>query len=76
MASEAAAAPEVNSDLRFEISDLDYLHIQVHIAYMVWTLLTASEATMASKQSQRSNLASELKFVAHITYVTLSKASE
>ena len=27
---------EVMSDLRFEISDLDYLQIHVYIAYMVW----------------------------------------
>ena len=26
-------APELRSDLRFEISDLDYLHIHVHLAY-------------------------------------------
>ena len=29
-------ALEVRTDLRFEISDLNYLHIHVHIAYMVW----------------------------------------
>ena len=28
---------EIRSDLRFEISDLNYLHIHVHIAYMIWT---------------------------------------
>ena len=36
-ASEAAmtsTASEDRSDLRFEISDLNYLHINVHIAYM------------------------------------------
>ena len=49
-------ASEVTSDLIFEISDLDYLHIHVHIAYMVWILLTASQATTASKQPWRSNL--------------------
>ena len=42
-------ASEVRSDLRFEISDLNYLHIHVHIAYMFWThfegFLVASEAT-------------------------------
>ena len=38
-------ALEVRSDLRFEISDLNCLLIYVHIAYMVWTLLAASEAT-------------------------------
>ena len=42
-------ASEVKSGIRFEISDLNYLHIHVHIAYMVWNLLTASEATTASK---------------------------
>ena len=44
---------EVKSDPRFEISDLDYLHINVHIAYMVCTLLAASEAAKASKQPWR-----------------------
>ena len=46
-------ASEVRSDLRFEISDLDYLHIHVHIAYMFWArfeaLLVASEATITSE---------------------------
>ena len=42
-------ASEVRSALRFEISDLNYLHIHVHIVYMVWTLLAASEATTASE---------------------------
>ena len=37
-------ALEVRSDLRFEISDLNYLHIHVHIPYMVLTLLVALEA--------------------------------
>ena len=27
-------ASEVKSDLRFEISDLNYLHIHVHLAYI------------------------------------------
>ena len=44
---------EVRSDLRFEISDLDYLHIHVHIACMFWphfeALLVASGATTASE---------------------------
>ena len=48
-------ASEVRSELRFEISDLDYLHIYVHIAYLLWTLFTASEVTMASKQPRRSD---------------------
>ena len=64
-------ASEVRSDLRFEISDLNYLHIHVHIAYMVWTLLTASEATTASKQPRRSDLTSDLKSVTSITYISM-----
>ena len=64
-------ASEVRSDLRFEISDLNYLHIHVHIAYMVWTLLTASEATTASKQPQRSHLTSYLKSVTSITNISM-----
>ena len=52
-------ASEVKSDLRFKISDPNYLLIHVHIAYMVWTLLAASEATTASKQPGRSNLTSD-----------------
>ena len=31
-------ALEVKSDLRFKISDLNYLHIYVHIVYMVMAL--------------------------------------
>ena len=42
-------ASEVKSDLRFEISDPNYLLIHVHIAYMVWAILAASEATTASE---------------------------
>ena len=64
-------ASEVKSDNRFEISDLDYLHIHVHLAYMVWTLLAASEATMASKQPRRSDLISDLKSVTSITYISM-----
>ena len=64
-------ASEVRSGLRFEISDLNYLHIHVHIAYMVWTLLTASEATTASKQPHSSNFTSDLEFVAQIAYATM-----
>ena len=33
---------EVKSDLRFEISDPNYLPISVHIAYMMWALFPAS----------------------------------
>ena len=43
----------VKSDLGFEISDPNYLLIHVHIVYMVWAFLAASEATTASKQPQR-----------------------
>ena len=68
-------ALEPRSDLSFEISDLNYLHIHVHIAYMFWThfesLLVASEATTASKQPQRSKFTSDLGFVAQIAYETM-----
>ena len=64
-------ASVVRSDLRFEISDPNYLLIHVHIAYMVWALLAASEATTASKQPRRSNLASDLKAVTPITYSSM-----
>ena len=40
-------------EVRSEISDLNYLNIHVHIAYLVRTLFTASEATAASKQPWR-----------------------
>ena len=43
----------------------------MHIAYMVWALLAASEATTASKQPQRSNLTSDLKSVTPITYLSM-----
>ena len=64
-------ASEVKSDLRFEISDPNYLLVHVHIAYMVWALLAASEATTASKQPQSSNLASDLKSVTPFTYLSM-----
>ena len=51
-------ALEVQYVLIFEISECNYLFIHVHIAYMVWALLAASEATTASKQPRRSNLTS------------------
>ena len=63
-------ASEVRSDLRFEISDLNYLHIHVHIAYIA--LFGGSEATTASKQPQRSNPTSDLKSVTSITYVPMA----
>ena len=53
-------ASEFDSDLRFEISDPTYLLIHVHIAYMVWTLLAASEATAASKTALE--VKSDLRF--------------
>ena len=59
-------------DVSFEISDPNYLLIHVHIAYMVWALLAASEATTASKQPRRSNPTSDLKSVTPITYVPTS----
>ena len=62
---------EVIYDLRFELSDLNYLHIHVHIAYMLWALLVASEANTSSKQPQRSNLTSDLEIVAQIAYATM-----
>ena len=63
---------EVKCNLSFEISDPNYLLVHVHIAYMVWGLLAASEATTASKQPWRSNQTSHLKSVTPITYVPTS----
>ena len=40
-------ASEVNYNLRFQISDPDYLLIHVHNAYMVLNILAASEVTTA-----------------------------
>ena len=64
-------ASEVNSDLIFQISDPNYLLIHVHIAYMAWTILAASEVTTASKQPRRSSLTSYLKSVTQITYLSM-----
>ena len=68
-------ASEVRSDLRFEISDLNHLHIHGHIAFMYWThfqgLLVASEATTASKRPQRADLTTDLEFVAQTSYGTM-----
>ena len=68
-------ASEDRSDIRFEISDLNYLHIHVHIAYMFLThfegFLVASEATTASKRPRRSDLTSDLKSVTSITYISM-----
>ena len=63
-------ASEVKSDPRFEISDINYLHIHIHIAYMVWALLAASEATTASKQPQRSKLCLQVKLATPIYFIT------
>ena len=66
---------EVKSGLRFVISDLNYLHIHVHIAHIIWphfeAPLLASEATAASKWHQSSNLTSDLEIVAQIAYATM-----
>ena len=51
-------ASEIKSDIRLEFSDAKYLHSHVHIAYMVWAPLAASEAATSSKQPRRSNLTS------------------
>ena len=42
------------------MSDLDYLYIHLHIAYMVWTLLAASEATNSLQTA--SEFDSDLRF--------------
>ena len=63
-------ALEVNYNLRFEISDPNYLLIHVHLAYMAWSLLAASEATTASKQPRRSKLSLQVKLVTPIYYMT------
>ena len=73
VASEATTASktasEVRSDLRFEISDLNYLHNHVYIVYIA--PLGGSEASAASNQPQRSNLTSDLKSqVTPITYLS------
>ena len=65
-------ASEVKSYLIFHISDPNYLLIHVHIAYMIWNVLAASEVTTASKQPQRSILTSDFKSVTSITYVAMS----
>ena len=68
-------ASEVRSDLRFEISDLNYLHIHVHIAHVFWphfeAPLAASKATAASKWPRSSNFTSDLEFVAQIAYASM-----
>ena len=73
-ASEATAASkkasDVKSDLRFEISDPNYLLIHVHIVYIVWILFAASEATTASIQPWRSKLSLQVKLVTPIYNMT------
>ena len=64
-------ASEVMSDLRFEISDPKYLLIHVHIVYILWALLAASEATTASKQPRRSYPISYLKSETPNTYISM-----
>ena len=59
--------------LKFEISDLNYLHIHVHIIYIVpygvcWPL---RPVTTAFKQPQRSNLTWDLKSVTPTTYLSM-----
>ena len=60
--------PQTATDLIIQISVPIYL--PVHIAYMVWALLEASEATTASKQPQRSDKTSDLISVSLITYIS------
>ena len=73
-------APEVKSGLRFEISDPNYLLI--HIAYLVWALLAASEATTASEVKSDLSLeigdTNDLLIHVHIDYMiwALLAASE
>ena len=64
-------ALEVKSDPRFEISDLDYLHIHVHIAYIVWILLWPLRPLQPPKQPRRSDLTSDWKLVTSITYISM-----
>ena len=52
------------------MSDPNYLLIHVHIAYVVWALLAASEASTVSQQPRRSNLTSDLKSVTSISYLS------
>ena len=57
---------EVTSDLRFEISDLNYLHIHVHIAYMFLAHFVASEASKAFKTALEVN--SDLRFGIYVPH--------
>ena len=44
-------ASEVRSDLRFEISDFDYLHIQVHTACVLWSFWWPLRSNLTSNLS-------------------------
>ena len=64
-------ALEVRSDLRFEISDLNYLHIHVHIAYMVWTLFDSLGCHYGLQTA--SEVRSELRFeISDLNYQYIS----
>ena len=47
----------------------------MHIVYMVWALLAASEATTASKQPRRSKQSLQVKLVTPIYYMTKFQGS-
>ena len=51
----------------------NYLLIHVHIVYMIWTILAASEGNTDSKLPRMINLTSDLKKVIPITYYPLIK---
>ena len=57
-------ASEVRSDLRFEISDLNYLHIHVHITYMFWThfegLLVVAEKRIELRNENEHSTVSDI----------------
>ena len=73
MALETSAGDtKEETGFRFDISNLNYQHIHVHIAYTrVWSLMMAYEATTSLKQPPRSNLASDLKSETPITYLSM-----
>ena len=52
---------EDKSDLSFEISDIIYLDIHAHIAYMVWALFVASESSNSLGGHCSLQTASEVK---------------
>ena len=69
-ATTASKQPRRSNQTRFEISDPNYLLIHVHIVFMVWALLAASEATTVSKQRLRLKLSLQVKLVTPIYYIT------